>query len=106
MARGFAPGAISGLAGQVETHVDGKTIDPGDELPEGTETFDITYWHWPTPADLLAGSPRGQRIKVALFEIPLDWTDADIRNELLALRARAREEKAFGSDGIAGVVIR
>lgn len=98
MARKYAVGQIQGLAGQVATHVDGELILPGDALPPGTETFDLTYWYYPTPADIAAGASPNRRYQVVLYDVPISMSNADIRREILALRAEKRAQQQWDSD--------
>lgn len=99
MARTRALGSIPGLAGQAGTHVEGEVIAPGDLLPEGTETFDVDYWYWPTDADIEAGAEPGVKNHIHLRDVPLTASNADIRAAIMELRAKNREEETFGSGG-------
>ena len=105
MARKYAIGEVPGLKGQLQTHVEGEIIMPGDELPEDTDTFDLTYWYYPTPADIAVGATPGVRNNVALYDVPISASDADIRAAIMELRARNREEQTFGSGGTVGIFV-
>jgi hypothetical protein len=99
MARIYAITSIPGLKGGVVTHVDGDIVPPGDELPDGTTSFDLTYWYYPTPADIAAGATPGVRNNIALHDVPVSASNADIRAAIMELRALNRENLTFGSGG-------
>lgn len=98
MARRYAVGPISGLSGQIETHVGGVQIDPGDPLPEGTTTFTVLYWYDATPADVAAGALPGQRLSLVIADVPVSLSNADLRLEIMRARADKRDTYDFGSD--------
>lgn len=96
MARQYAIGAIDGLAGQVRTRADDVFISPGDELPEGTTSFDLLYDYKPTPADIAAGATPGKTIRIALEDVSVDLSAAEIRQRIMAVRAARRESADWG----------
>lgn len=100
MARRFAVTEIPGLQNGVVTHVDGEIVEPGDELPEGTETFDISFWYYPTLVDVQFGATPGVKIRVALRGVPVDWDDDEIRAAIMQLRKFNRQLQSFGSEGL------
>lgn len=100
MARQYAIDGLPGLKGGVVTHTDEGIIEPGEPLPEGTDTFDVTYYYYPTPADIAAGAEPGSRLNVTLQNIDLNVSNAEIRNMIMKLRAINRELKQFGSEGV------
>lgn len=105
MARLYAPTSIPGLKGSIDVHVDGDFVAPGDELPPGTTTFDVTYWYWPTPADVAAGATPGVRNNIALYDVTMGASNADIRAAIMGLRAQNRATQNFGSGGTAGFFV-
>jgi hypothetical protein len=96
MARKYAIDGIDGLKGGVVTHVDGEIVSPGDELPEGDGLMTITYWYYPTPADIEAGADPNKRISITVEDVPYSASDADVRREIMQTRAMARDENSFG----------
>jgi hypothetical protein len=103
MARQYIIGHIPGLKGAPETHVDGVALNgrggrlgPGDPLPEGTTSFDLTYWYFPTAADIAAGATPGKRINVVIEDVPISASNAEIRAAIMEQRANVRASKTFG----------
>lgn len=103
MPRTYILGAIPGLKGIPETHVDGVALNgrdgrpgPGDPLPEGTTSFDLTYWYFPTIADIAAGATPGKRINIVIEDVPVSASNAEIRAAIMEQRADVRESKTWG----------
>jgi hypothetical protein len=97
MARQYAIGSIPGIKGIPATHVGGAIIPPGDALPAGTREFDLTYWYYPTPADIAAGATPGERIMVFIPGVSVNDSAADIRRDILGERAQARDTHTWGT---------
>lgn len=100
MARQYAIDGLPGLKGGVVTHTDEGIIEPGDFLPEGTETFDLTYYYYATPADIAAGAEPGSRLNVTLQNIGMGVSNAEIVRMIMKLRAINRQLEQFGSEGV------
>jgi hypothetical protein len=98
MARKYAIGAIAGLAGQVVTHVANAIINVGEYLGLGTRTFDLTYSYAVTPADVAAGAAEGTRLHIAIQDVPVSASAAQIRLAILRARKKMRDLELFGSD--------
>ena len=96
MARQYAINGLAGLKGGVVTHVDGEVVSPGDLLPEGTTSFDLTYWYFPTPADVAAGAKPGKRINIVIEDVPISASNAEVRAAIMAQRRAVRESKSWG----------
>lgn len=105
MPRQYIIGAIAGLKGIPETHVNGVALNgrggrpgPGDLLPEGTTSFDLTYWYFPTVADIAVGATPGKRINVSIEDVSISASNAQIRNKIMQARAANRKNGSFGSE--------
>jgi hypothetical protein len=96
MARQYAINGLPGLRGGVVTHVDGEVVSPGDPLPSGTTSFDLTYWYYPTPADIAAGATPGKRINIVIEDVPISASNREVRAAIMAQRANVRASKSFG----------
>jgi hypothetical protein len=100
MARKYAIDGLPGLKGGVVTHVAGydEPIEPGDPLPAGTTAFTLTYWYYPTLADIAAGATPGKRTNIEIPDIPVSASNAEVRALIMSARARNRENFSFGSE--------
>ena len=100
MARRYAINGLPGLKGGVVTHVAGydDPIKPGELLPAGTTEFTLTYWYYPTIADIAAGAMPGKRTNIEIPDVSVGLSNAEVRNLIMAARARNRLNFSFGSD--------
>ena len=96
MARNYAVGPIAGLKGQVVTSVGGEIVAPGTEFYRGLTSFDVTYWYNPTAADIANGATPGKRTRLAIQNIPVTATDAEIRDAVMKARQQIRESQTWG----------
>lgn len=96
MSRQYAINGLPGLKGGVVTHVDGEIVPPGDRLPAGTTSFDITYWYYPTVADIAAGATPGKRVNIVIEDVPVSASDREVRNAIMQQRANVRNSKSWG----------
>ena len=96
MARQYAINGLAGLKGGVITHVDGEVVPPGDLLPAGTTSFDLTYWYYPTIADVAAGATPGKRVNIVIEDVPISASNAEVRAAIMEQRANVRDSKTWG----------
>src|SRR5471030_2260315 len=96
MARRYAINGLAGLKGGVITHVDGEVVQAGDLLPSGTTSFDLTYWYYPTIADVAAGATPGKRTNIVIEDVTIGASNAEVRAAIMAQRANVRASKTWG----------
>jgi hypothetical protein len=103
MAWNYAPHEIPGLHGWVQVHVNGTIIEGNEPLPPGTQSMTISYWYYPTRADIqsmsiedlnagLAHTPT----RVAIQNVPVTATASQIRDAVNQLRAETRKNQNWG----------
>ena len=96
MARKYAINGLPGIAGGVQTHVDGVWYRPGDLLPEGTTSFDLTYWYYPDAGEIAAGATQGKRINLVIEDVPVNADATSIANAIRSQRYSVELSKTFG----------